>query len=178
MSSRVQLKIKDSGRVDAPAEVRFSLTVGLHEDDAAQPHEHSDGRLTVGEVGEAQEFGTDTIPSRSWLRAWADEQGAAVHSNIATALTALASKQQWTGPGGLRDVALKARNTIVQRIAKRIAPPLAESTLAKKTPKVVPLIDSRQFIDSISAQIQTNKGVGDTRGRRVNWDYKARGGRQ
>jgi hypothetical protein len=80
-------------------------------------------------------------------------------------------------PGALANAAREARNTIVQRIGQHIPPPLAESTLAKKAPKIVPLIDSRAFIDAISVQIKSRRGTVDTRGKRLNWDYAARAGK-
>jgi hypothetical protein len=175
---KVRIVVKDTGRVDSPAEVQFALTVGIHEDDAARQHPAENGGrpLTLGELGAIHEFGTETIPARSPFRGWFDEQGAAVQSEIGAALAKMALKQQWSGPGGMKDVARRARNTLVARIAKHIAPELAESTLAKKAPKIVPLIDSRAFVDSISIQLQSAPGQVDTRGRRVNWDYKAAAG--
>lgn len=174
----VRMVIKDSGRISAPEEVQFSFTVGIHEEDGAEQHPAENGGrpLTMGELGAIHEFGTGTIPARSWLRAWFDEQAPAVQSQVGAALGKMAQRQQWTGPGGLKDVARRARNTVVKRIAQHIAPELAESTLAKKAPKIVPLIDSRAFVDSISAQLQSAPGQVDTRGRRVNWDYKAAAG--
>jgi hypothetical protein len=177
-----RMTIKDTGPINAPSAVRFALTVGIHEEDASAVGEYRDsqgaGALTVGTVAEIHEFGSEAanVPARSWLRGWADEKGDTVHQQVGAALEKMARTQEWSGPGGLAKVARDARNSIVSRIGQGIAPPLAESTLAKKAPKVVPLIDSRQMIDAISAQIHTEAGTGDSRGKRIGWDYAARGG--
>jgi hypothetical protein len=177
-----RLTIKDTGRINAPSAVKFALTVGIHEDEAKVVGEYRDsqgaGALTVGTVAEIHEFGSEAanVPARSWLRGWSDEKGDTVRAQIAASLEKMARTQEWSGPGGLAKVARDARNSLVSRIGQGIAPGLAESTLAKKAPKVVPLIDSRQMVDSISAQIHTEAGTGDSRGRRIGWDYVARGG--
>jgi hypothetical protein len=170
--------IKDSGRIDSPVAVDFSFTVGIHEDDAAQQHPADNGGrpITMGAIGEIHEFGAGAVPARSWLRGWFDENEAPVRAMLAEALASLAVKQRWSTPGPLREAARKVRNSVVQRIAKHVAPPLAVSTLAKKAPKIVPLIDSRAFVDSISTQIQSTPGQADSRGKRIGWDYAARAG--
>lgn len=179
MARGSRVVIKDSGRLNAPEDVRFSLSVGIHPEDGSDTHVGQDEDLTVADIATIHEFGSEDnhVPMRSWCRAWFDENSEEVRAQVRTALAAMAKKQSWAKAAALNEVTRKARNSMVGRIAKRIDPPLAASTIAKKAPKVIPLIDSRQMIDTISAQLKSAEGQSDSRGRRIAWNYAARAGK-
>ncbi len=176
----VRLTIKDTGIKQFITRTSFTMSAGIHPEDGAAQHPANNGGrpFTMADLGAIHEHGTGTIPARSWLRGWFDEQGTAVLAQIRASLKPVALKQLWTAPApaALKDAARKARNAIVSRIGQKLSPPLAESTLAKKAPKIVPLIDSRAFVDTVSVQIESGSTVGDSRGKRMNWDYAARAG--
>ena len=76
----VEVTVKDSGATGLEArlaELSQSVTVGVHEDAGTYP----DG-THVAVVGAAQEFGTDKIPARSWLRGWVASGGQSVIANV------------------------------------------------------------------------------------------------
>lgn len=182
MAGRVRVTIKDTGVKSVLTRASFSLSAGIHPDDAAQQHPADNGGrpLTIGELGEIHEHGAGHVPARSWLRGWFDENKDRALAEVRAALAPVVLKQLWSSdhvPGALQAAARNVRNGIVSRIAQHIAPPLAESTLAKKAPKIVPLIDSRALVDHISAQVESRGQTGDARGRRLNWDYAARAGK-
>jgi hypothetical protein len=184
MARGSRLVIKDTGIKKFLTRVDFDLAAGIAPDDAQEQHPAGNGGrpLTMGELGSIHEHGSEAgnVPARSWLRGWFDENKDRTIAEIRAALKPAALSQLWNdsrAPAALEAAARTARNGIVQRIAKGIDPTLAESTLAKKAPKVVPLIDSRAFIDAISVQITSRKGSASTRGRRVGWNYAARAGK-
>lgn len=182
MARAPRLTIKDTGLKSVLTRASFTLSAGIHPEDAERQHPAANGGrpLTIGELGEIQEHGAGHVPARSWLRGWFDENRDKTIAEIRAALAPVALRQVWSDdhvPAALQTAARNVRNGIASRIAQHIPPPLAESTLTKKAPKIVPLIDSRALVDHISAQVESRGHTGDARGRRLNWDYAARAGK-
>ena len=69
------MPVKDSGGglLAELSGANFELTVGVHTDDANHTHGSGEG-TTVGDIASWHEFGTQTVPQRSWCRGWFDER--------------------------------------------------------------------------------------------------------
>jgi hypothetical protein len=115
----------------APRAVRIS--VGVHEDRMGQPHGEG---LTIGELATVHEFGTGTVPARSFVRAWFDEKQEEAANILKRAVAAAKGNLEQAG----RMAALRMAASMQERIANRIAPPLKPATIARKGSDV-PLID-------------------------------------
>jgi hypothetical protein len=105
------------------------ITVGILAE--AGKESHGDDSLTVLEVAVFNEFGTDRIPERSFIRAWFDENesrlGIAVKRMTASVIAGKRTKEQ-----ALELLAQACVGQIQKRIANGISPPNAESTIAQK----------------------------------------------
>ena len=117
------------------------ITVGVHSDAGARNLE----------VGTYNEFGTQDIPSRSFIVAWADEQEAELLNLIRRV------EEQVLKSGGNPTVALKRLGAVfVGKVQKRMAggvpPPNAASTVAQKGSSK-PLIDTGQLRSSIASKV-------------------------
>ena len=72
--SGVEVEAKDTGASDLMRKISSlgqSVTVGIHGD----ARDYPDGTPVVV-VGATHEFGSSTVPQRSWLRGWLDTDGA------------------------------------------------------------------------------------------------------
>jgi hypothetical protein len=119
---------------------------------------------TMAEIGEIHEFGLGNNPERSWLRAYVDENASNIQAKIKRVAEAMV-KQDMTPEAGLNLLGLSVVGGIKKRIQAAIAPPLAASTLRKKGPnKTTPLINTAQFIGSISHQVVTAEAARNSDG--------------
>lgn len=110
---------------------------------------------TMAELGEIFEFGLGNNPERSWLRGYVDENEIKILQKVKRV-----SEQVYQGKTSPQDamnlLGLSVVGGIKRRIQASIPPPLAASTLKKKGPtKTTPLIDSGQWIGSITHEVQT-----------------------
>ncbi len=123
-----------------------------------------DEEVTNVLVAAVHEFGTadGRVPSRSWMRAYVDENRDRIRGMIRK-LQAQWMKGSITHEQALGQLGAKLVGEIQARIAKGIAPPLAESTKARRAgpdpshtgPRVfTPLIDSGQFRQSIDWEVR------------------------
>lgn len=146
------VKIKDRGAKRVVAEIgkahKHPVRVGVIGDDADE--EYDDTGVTVAMVGEWAEFGIGQ-PQRSWLRAWIDENKNEIRK-VATVLQRNVIKGRMTERQANAALGEWAAAKIRDRIAKGIAPPNAESTIAKKGSST-PLINFGQFRSSITSQV-------------------------
>lgn len=135
-------------RIDAIG--RFHVLVGILEADGGKVYE--DAALTVLEVAAIHEFGTDTIPERSFLRGWFD-------SNIDRAREALRRlmvsvvEGKSTPERALAQFGAWLKGEIQKRMAEGIPPPLADVTIERKGSSV-PLIDTGQLRSSINYKVE------------------------
>lgn len=126
------------------------IEVGVHEEDGAKPHEGDDysGPVTIIDVATWNEFGTETIPERSFIRAWFD-----IHEKGARELVRRLLEAVLEGKRQLSDIPEVLGTTFVGQIQKRIsagiAPENAPATIAKKGSSK-PLIDKGQLRSSIT----------------------------
>lgn len=143
-------------RVEKAAQAK-GFTVGIHEEQAGGPKEGSEGSegsegLTLIEVAEIHEFGTATIPQRSFIGAYAEGKEAEAKSDLRKLATAIV-KGKVDADRGLDQLAQLYAGEVQQRIADGIPPGLADSTIAKKgssTPLIGP---SGQLRSSITGQV-------------------------
>lgn len=122
-----------------------SILIGVNE----EPHEGSPG-LTNADVGKFQEFGTRTIPARSFLRAWVDQQEGSWPPKISAAITQWLYRQV-TGASWQAAFGEWAVGQVRARMRQHIPPPLAPQTVKRKGSDT-PLIDTEQLIDAIEWQ--------------------------
>jgi len=142
---------------------RPQIAMGILEADAQKEHEAPEGadakeHVTVLDVGTWNEFGTDTVPARSFIRAWFDEASPAMR----TALTALMKgvvAGTHTKEQILELLGQRGQGGIQKRIAQGIDPPNAPATVkAKGSSK--PLINSGQLRQSVTYAVRESKGGG------------------
>lgn len=133
------------------------ISVGIHEADGAVEH---DG-LTVVALAAIHEFGLG-VPERSFIRAWFDEnQDRAKEALRRLLVSVIEGKRQ--PDQAVELFAQWAVGELQARIARGIAPGLAESTIAAKGSSV-PLIDTGQLRSSISYEILDAHGAVKKRG--------------
>lgn len=134
----------------------LALTVGVHAGPGSEAKEAPEGRkpsaVTVLDVANWMEFGTATVPARSFIRAWADENAARCKVEIAAAMRAVA-KGKLSQDQALELLGLKFVGMIQERISKGIPPPLDQKTVDRKGSSV-PLIDTGQMRASITSEIR------------------------
>jgi hypothetical protein len=149
----ITLKVEDKGWKDAVSEskkLRKELHVGVQEEDAGDKYPDHDA--TVGQVAMWNEFGTQDIPARSFLRDWADENAEKIAKQIgADYMRVLFADED-------EEAALEKRGSeysrqIVGRIKRRIPPPNSPKTLARKK-GTTPLIDTGLLVKSIKGKVE------------------------
>lgn len=128
----------------------FEIDVGVHSDDAN--HTHGDGEgVTIGDVATWMEFGTRTVPARSFIRAWFDEKHTEVQAILKQELGAAMRGDRPLSQACER-AALRLEASVKGRIRQHIPPPLSPVTIARKGSST-PLIDTGQLIQAIRARV-------------------------
>lgn len=130
------------------------ITVGIHGEEGGATHGAAEGGdgITVAEIGAIHEFGTATVPQRSFIRAWVDEALASGElSKLFQAEAKRVLQQRATPEQAGERIALACQASVQRRIRDRIPPPLAQSTIDRKSSSV-PLIDTGQLRASIRAR--------------------------
>lgn len=123
-----------------------------------------DNEVTNVLVAAVAEFGTadGKVPSRSWLRAYVDENQDRIRSRIRQ-LQVRVLDGKLTHERALELLGAKMVGEIQARIARGIDPPLADSTVASRRGpakshsgprQLTPLIDTGQFRQSISHEVR------------------------
>lgn len=125
------------------------IHVGVLEKDGGRAYP---GGATVLQVAEWNEFGTDRIPSRSFIRAWFDENEASLRQDL-TKLMQSVIRGARTPDQVLELLGLRCVGEIQQRIADGIPPANAPSTIARKGSST-PLIDTGILRSSISYRVE------------------------
>jgi hypothetical protein len=147
----MQVKDVDRGYKDLVKRVfearRAKLEAGILEADGAR----ADGDLTVLEVATYNEFGTENVPERSFLRAWFDANEPAI-SEILRKQLGLVVAGKLTSEQALARVGAWCVGQIQQRIADGIDPANAPATIAAKGSST-PLIDTGTLRSSISYRV-------------------------
>lgn len=129
--------------------VKPKIEVGIFEQDGNR--QHGSDELTVLEVAIANEFGTDSIPERSFVRAWFDENQGKCREAIRRMTIAVAAGK-YTKEQAYELVAQRFVGEIQRRMAQGIPPPNAETTIKLKGSDK-PLIDTGQLRSSITYRV-------------------------
>lgn len=126
------------------------ITIGVHAEDAAEAHAQavfaddgafeSPSAVTVGDVATWMEFGTRTVPARSFVRSWFDENQSFITETLQKQFAAVAAGKRDAETAAER-CALAFEGSVKQRISRGIPPPLAPATIARKG-------SSKQLIDT------------------------------
>lgn len=128
------------------ADANGSITVGVHADSGNEP-----GGSSTVDVASYQEFGTDTIPARSFLRAWFDGNGPKIRDTLRRAGNAVVAgrltPKQALGQAG--DIFV---GEIQKRIVGGIAPDLKDNTIRRKGSNT-PLVDTGHLKSSITRKV-------------------------
>ncbi len=157
------MSLVERRRKRAPLPKSLSITVGIHEAEGADLHANAEfapdgalelprAALSVAEVGSFHEFGTRSIPQRSFIRAWFDERQPELNELVRSQLR-LAFGGRVTAEQAGERIALKAEASVKRRIRDRIAPPLAAETIRRKGSSV-PLIDTGQLRAAIRGKVE------------------------
>jgi hypothetical protein len=147
--------VRDRGAKKLIARVKKGspqLKVGILGDQAAAAHKDADG-ATVGEVGEAHEFGLGNVPERSFIRAYVDENKARLAELTKRVATAVAQGKM-SAEQGMNLLGFQVVGEIQQRMARGIPPALSANYLPRKLRKYpgasLPLIASGQLRSAIT----------------------------
>lgn len=166
---------EQKGAPTAPLPRRITVTVGVHADAAAQPHEvandtspgaanDTERALTIGEIATIHEFGLPGpfptrnggvfpgIPQRSFIRAWFDEQQPFIAQTLTSQMALVVAGKITPEVAGER-IALAFESSMKQRISRGIPPPNAPRTIAAKRSSK-PLIDKGQLRNAIRARAE------------------------
>lgn len=140
-------------RVFAAALRKPVVTIGIHASEGSASHGDAIGAaLTVLQIGIFNEFGTASIPERSFIRAWFDENEASIRKDL-TILMRTVIEGKRASDQVLEILGQRAVGQIQERIASGIAPANAPSTVAKKGSST-PLIDTGVLRSSITYQVK------------------------
>lgn len=127
------------------------ITVGVHAADGREVHADSEFGDTVLDIAIANEFGTETIPQRSFIRAWFDENRTKNKEAIKRMLqSVIGGKRTRTQAFELLGQAFVGQ--IQRKIAQGISPPNSPATVAWKGSSK-PLINTGQLRTSITYAI-------------------------
>jgi hypothetical protein len=131
MANALDLRDEDHGAAALVQRVfgiaKPTITVGILEGD--EPH--GDDPVSILEVAVWNEFGTATAPARSFIRAYFDENEAALREDLTKLLQSVVLGRR-TKEQALELLALHIVGQIQARMAAGIDPPNAPSTIARK----------------------------------------------
>lgn len=136
------------GEVELPKQV--TITIGVHATEGGAAHVGSE-ELTVADVGTFHEFGTRTIPQRSFIRGWFDEAQPFIRETLRTQFAAVVAGKRPVEQAAER-CALAFEGAVKQRISRGIPPPLAASTIQRKGSST-PLIDTGQLRNAVRGKV-------------------------
>lgn len=156
------MAVRDSGGRFATMPKQVTITVGIHADEGDAMHAGAvfaedgalepSGDLTVADVATFHEFGTRTIPQRSFIRAWFDENQAFIAETLQKQFAQVANGKRPVEQAAER-CALAFEGSVKQRISRGIPPPLAASTIARKGSSK-PLIDTGQLRNAVRGKVE------------------------
>jgi hypothetical protein len=123
-----------------------TVSVGVND----EPHAGSD--LSNAELGAIHEFGLGTVPERSFLRGWVDEQQGSIRGKLRGLATGIIFRF-FTRESVLDNFGQWAVGEVRQRIRDHIPPPLEDETVRRKGGEDTPLLDTEQLINAIEYEV-------------------------
>jgi hypothetical protein len=159
---RPKVKVTDTGKEDAK-KVRDRLktlgkayvTIGVHDD--AGKYSEGNPPPDVVEVALWMEYGTETIPERSFIRSTVDENVSKINQWREEAVRKIIF-ERLSVEKALESIGIKVQFLIQNKIKSNVPPPLAPSTKAAKQRKgvaPVTLIDTGLLLRSITYKVHT-----------------------
>jgi hypothetical protein len=149
-------------RIYGTAKAKPVIRVGILEKDGAQSYVRKQNRaanengernpMTIIQIAVFNEFGTATIPERSFIRAWFDENNALIKNKFSTLMRSVV-KGDRTKEEILDLIGLWCVGNIQQRISAGIEPENADSTIKAKGSST-PLIDTGILRSSVSYEVE------------------------
>ena len=164
----VRITDKDNGakalleRVSDLAKRNPVISVGIMDGgrggrEASQAHSAKAGSPTIRDIAEWNEFGTDLIPERSFIRAWFDEAESGLRVDLAKLTQSVVTGKR-TADEVLEILGLRSVGQIQARISQGIPPENAPSTKKQKAASVdaetTPLIDTGVLRSSITYKVE------------------------
>ena len=148
------MTLKDTDRGYAAMVKRvFGLRSKAHVDvgilDSGADH---GGGVSVLDVAMWQEFGTNTIPERSFIRAWFDEDEPNLRQELTTLMQSVVEGKR-TKDQALELLGQRAVARVQARMSEGVPPPNAPSTVRRKGSST-PLIDKGALRSSISYRVE------------------------
>lgn len=145
------MSVREKGSRPTLPRGAVTITLGVHSDSAEHTHGTGEG-TTIGDIATWMEFGTQTVPQRSWCRGWFDERQDFIRATLQTQV-----QQVMTGKRPIEQaaerIALAFEGDCKARIVRHIPPPLAPATVKAKGSST-PLIDTGQLIQSVRGRVQ------------------------
>lgn len=139
---------------------RPAVVAGFRENGPGGQQHSPDSPLTVADVAALNEFGTDTIPSRPFMRITADanqDKWQGLMNNVVREAVDASIKSPRAGGAaaarGMSRVGLQMESDIRATIDSSVGPVNADSTIAKKGSSGT-LIDSGQMKQSIDSEVR------------------------
>jgi hypothetical protein len=127
------------------------LKVGMFGSAAEAVHGDGSSAATVADVMGWLEFGTDNAPSRSWLRAYVDENLDRITKMLQVGATAIYQGKE-TPESFLQKLGVQIKGEIQARISAGLSPANAASTIRRKGSSK-PGIDTGQGRAAIASQV-------------------------
>lgn len=157
VNGNIKRKSKNGGLEDLQkrmkdARGRSVVKVGIQETAGAHTGEGDTG-LSVADVGSFHEFGTDTVPQRSFIRAPIQDNKQDLQTLQRKLLRDVMLGGKSTGEA-LAIIGEKAQSDMVAAINAGIEPGLEQTTIDAKGSST-PLIDSGQLKQSIRYKVET-----------------------
>lgn len=132
------------------------ISIGIHGDEAAIAYNGSTEGVSLVEVAATHEYGLGTVPERSFIRAWFDENRARLARELRFAE---AAELVGGNPDAMKQLAQRWASEVKARITSRSGhlKPLAPSTIAERERagigSVTPLDATGQLVNSIRAMV-------------------------
>jgi hypothetical protein len=152
--SRSGVRVRDAGRREVAAQLRALADVWAKIGVIGQARREDEETDQV-EVAAANEFGTSTIPERSFIRSTVDERQADLREVVrAVTREVAAGRRSAREAGGILGQWMQA--AIRQQIVDVDTPPNAPETIERKVSSN-PLIDTGQMRQSITYEVETGR---------------------
>lgn len=145
------MSVTEKGRPPTLPRGRAEITVGVHSGDAAHTHGSGEG-LTIGDIAGFHEFGTQTVPQRSFIRGWFDERQEFIASTLRTQFQQVLDGKRPIEQAAER-AALALEGDLKQRILENIPPPLRPATIKRKGSSLA-LVDQGILRNAIRAIVK------------------------
>ena len=155
LMSRVQ-RAKNRVGAASSGSPSHRISIGIHGEEAAVAYDGSTESVTLVEVAAAHEYGLGTVPERSFIRAWFDEN----RQRLARELKFAEHSELIGGnPDAVKQLAQRWQSEVRARITSRSGhlKPLAPATIAERERAGIssetPLDATGQLVESIRAMV-------------------------